>query len=404
MKSRTIAQKIDKYLIEMRKMVFVSGPRQVGKTTMVESYVEEKGGGILFNWDVLTDQRKLARNPYFFEEENRTPLGIVVFDEIHKYARWKKYLKGAYDKYRKDFRFIVTGSGRLDLYQKGGDSLLGRYVTLPLFPFTQSELAGRLPAYADFKASWEEGPPSGGAPQGSYEDLFELGGFPEPLLRGEKSYHAIWSQERGKRLVREDIRDATKIRELSLLEMLTHLIVERVGNPLSLNALREDLGVAFETVRSWVETLAQFYYLFLVKPHSGSLARTFRKEAKAYLFDWAEIDDPAARFENLVAAHLLKAVKTWSALGEGNLHLRFIRDKEKREVDFVIVDRTKPVCLIEAKMTDEDLAPSLVAYQEKFKVPVAVQLLHRSGVEKKMRRRGRIQWVVSADRWFLCLP
>ena len=403
MKMRTIARKLDKYLIDMRKMVFVSGPRQVGKTTMVESYVEEKGGGVLFNWDVATDQRRLARNPYFFEEENRTPHNIVVLDEIHKYARWKNYLKGAYDKYRKDFLFIVTGSGRLDLFQKGGDSLMGRYVTLPLFPFTMSELAGRFSTYSQFKESWEEGAAKAEPPRKSYDSLFELGGFPEPLLRGEKEYHLAWSQERRKLLVREDIRDTTKIRELSLLEMLSHLIVERVGSPLSINALREDVGVAFETVRDWIATLAQFYYLFLVKPFSGSLARTMRKEAKAYLFDWAEIDDPAARFENMIALHLLKSVKTWSVLGEGDLHLGFIRDKEKREVDFVIVEKKKPICLVEAKMSEQGLSPSLLYYQEKFDVPVAVQLLHQPGIEKKMRKQGRIQWVISADRWLSCL-
>lgn len=404
MKKRTISLSLDKYLIEMRKMVFISGPRQVGKTTLSETWSNDHGGATYFNWDIITDQRHLAKNPYFFEDEVITKHNIVILDEIHKYARWKNYLKGAYDKFKNDFLFIVTGSGRLDIFKKGGDSLMGRYVSLPLFPFTIGEFAGKFPSYEEFLKYLTEGPPDVPIDRNAYEALFELSGFPAPLLRGEKSYYNIWHQERKTVLLREDIRDATKLREISLLEMLSHLLVDRIGNPLSINALRQDVGVAFETARDWIELLSQFYYCFQLRPFTGSLVRTLRKETKAYLFDWAEIENIPIRFENFVATHLLKAVKTWKSLGAGNLKLHYIRDKEKREVDFVITNKMKPVCLIEAKLSEENISGDLLFYQEKMNVPVAIQLVHSAGINRQTKRNGKLQWVISADKWLNCLP
>ena len=400
MRSRTIEKYLDKYLKLYGKMVFLSGPRQVGKTTLSMSYMEKNGGGTYFNWDILTDQKKFVKNPYFFEEENQTPGNIVILDEIHKYSRWKNYLKGAFDKFGKNFSFIVTGSGRLDLFKKGGDSLLGRYLTLPLFPFSVGEWSGELTAFGGFLSFLNEGLPDKKMSDDVYDSLFELSGFPDPLLRGDKSFYNIWKGERAKLLFREDIRDATKIREISQLEILSHLVADRIGSPLSINSLREDVGVAFETVRDWIKVLSQFYYLFQIRPYAGSLSRTLRKETKVYLFDWAEIDDVAIRFENFVAVHLLKATKTWKSTGEGDLALRYIRDKEKREVDFVITEKNKPVCLIEAKVSDEDLSSNLLFYQNKLNVPVAVQLLHKKGVCKRLSRGNMLQWIVSADRFF----
>lgn len=348
--------------------------------------------------------RRLARNPYFFEEADRTGDDLVIFDEIHKYARWKNYLKGVFDKYGDDFLFLVTGSGRLDLYSKGGDSLLGRYLPLPLFPFTLSEMHRRFARPADFKAALEHGfPATPGAPR-DFHALWTFGGFPEPLVRGEEAFAEIWRRQRRTLLVREDIRDATRIRELSLLELLAHLVADRVGSPLSVNALREDLGTAFETARDWLETLARFYFLFRVPPLAANLARALRKEPKVYLHDWSDLDDPGRRFENLLACHLLKAVRTWTAIGAGTFDLHDLRDKEKREVDFVVTERRRPLCLIEAKLGETDVSPHLLHFQEKLGLPAVVQVVDKAGVERKLRRNGRVQWVVSADRWLLSLP
>jgi hypothetical protein len=171
-----------------------------------------------------------------------------------------------------------------------------------------------------------------------------------------------------------------------------------------LNALKEDIGVAFETVRDWLLLLEQFFYLFRLAPFTGRLARTLRKESKVYLFDWVEVEQESLRFENVVALHLLKAVRLWKAMGDVPIGLNYIKDKEKREVDFILSERGKPFCLIECKASKEDLSPSLLYFQRKLMVPCPIQLLHRADICKKMKREGATQWVISADRWLATLP
>jgi predicted AAA+ superfamily ATPase len=404
--SRTASSLLRKIIETYSKMAFLSGPRQVGKTTLARAYQDQFTQSVYFNWDVVTDQKRLLDNPYFFEGENRDPAQpfLVVLDEIHKYARWKNYLKGAYDRYHKEFRFLVTGSGRLDLFKKGGDSLLGRYFKLPLFPLSVGEILGASPTFAAFQQCLVDLPAAPARSREGYETLYHYSGFPEPFLRGSEEFYRLWSSERKSRLVREDIRNASAIRELSQMEMLSHLIPERVGSPLSLNSLREDIGVAFETVRDWVLLLDQFYYLFQIRPYSKTLARALTKGPKVYLYDWVEIETPGYRFENLVALHLLKAVKTWKASGDKDVALHYLRDKEKRETDFALVLGGHPICLVEAKATGEALDSSLLYFQEKLSVPVTVQIVHTPGICRKMTEGRFTRWVVSADRWLANLP
>jgi len=267
------------------------------------------------------------------------------------------------------------------------------------------ELLGNLPGLQEFKKALEEPLASTATGIGRiYQQLFRFSGFPEPFSRGTDSFYNRWFSERKTLLLREDIRDASAIREISLLEHLAHLIPERIGSPLSLNALKEDIGVAFETIRDWIVLLEQFFYLFRLLPFTGKLARTLRKESKVYLYDWGEIEKESLRFENLVAFHLWKAVGVWKAMGEGEIGLNYIRDKEKREVDFVLSEKNKPFCLMECKISEEDLSPSLLYFQMKLKIPVAIQLVHKTGVCKKMKKEGSNQWIISADRWLSALP
>jgi predicted AAA+ superfamily ATPase len=391
---------------EFNKMAFVSGPRQVGKTTLAEGYQKQFEQSFYLNWDYIPHQKKILSDPLFFEKENRDPKKpfLLVFDEIHKYARWKNYLKGVYDQYKGEFKFLVTGSGRLELFKKGGDSLLGRYFSVPLFPLSMGELGGRLMTFKEFNIALEDPPSSSKEDRERYEALFQFSGFPEPFSRGTTAFYNRWFSERKTLLLREDIRDASAIREISLLEHLAHLIPERIGNPLSVNALKEDIGVAFETVRDWLLLLEQFFYLFRLTPFTGRLARTLRKGSKVYLFDWVEVDQESPRFENLVALHLLKAVRLWKAMGEVNIGLNYIRDKEKHEVDFVLSEKGNPFCLIECKISEENLSPSILRFQRKLKIPVAIQLLHKTGICKKMQTEGLVQWVISADQWLTMLP
>jgi uncharacterized protein len=406
MLERTAIPIIREVIAQYHKMAFVSGPRQVGKTTLAKHYQQQFGQGLYRNWDIPPHQKEIVTDPLFFEKKNRDPGKpfLIILDEIHKYARWKNYLKGIYDHGQEDFRFLITGSGRLDLFKKGGDSLLGRYFSVPLFPLTLGELKGKLIGLEEFKSTLASPPPPSAESRQAYSHLYRFSGFPEPFSRGTIPFYRRWFSERKTLLLREDIRDASAIREISLLEHLAHLIPGRIGSPLSLNALKTDIGVAFETIRDWVLLLEQFFYLFRLSPFTGRLARTLRKEQKAYLFDWVEIEDEGLRFENLVALHLLKAVRLWKAMGEEDSQLHYIRDKEKREVDFVLSEKGNPFCLIECKKTEEALSPSLLYFQKQLKVPIAVQILHKSGVCKKLRVEGLTQWVISADQWLTLLP
>lgn len=402
---RLLSRHIEK-ILALGKMAFLSGPRQVGKTTLARQLQKTFTQSLYFNWDIITDQKRLIRNPYFFEEADREasrPL-LVVLDEIHKHARWKNYLKGAYDGYQRDFRFLVTGSGRLDLFKKGGDSLMGRYMSAPLFPLSVGELSGRLPAWAQFKESLASPPPIKPGVTEAYDMLFRFSGFPEPFVKADTRFYNSWFQERKSLLVREDIRSAADIREISLMETLSHLVPEKVGAPLSINALREDVGVAFETARDWLLILEQFFYMLRIAPFTGSLARTLRKESKAYLYDWVEVPQESFRFENMAALHLHKAVQTWRAMGEGDIGLHYVRDKEKREVDFLLTEKNRPICLIECKLSDASLSPALMYYQDKLRVATAVQLVHAGGLCRKTAHGGATQWVISADRWLDMLP
>jgi predicted AAA+ superfamily ATPase len=406
MLQRNLAPDIGRILDAWGKMVFLSGPRQVGKTTLAREILAKRAEGVYFNWDLATDRKRLARDPYFFEKEplKRREPPLLVYDEIHKYRRWKSYLKGVYDGYHENYRVLVTGSGRLDLFRKGGESLLGRYAPVLLLPLTVGELLKRRPAFQPFRSSLEDPGGAEGSNRKMFERLLRFGGFPEPYLKQDPEFSRVWSATRNQLLIREDIRDATNIRKISLLEMLFHLLEPRVGSPLSINNLREDLEVAFETVREWLEVFSNFYLCFRVPPYSRRLARSLRKESKIYFYDWTEIQSPGVRFENVVAVHLLKACRIWSALGESAMELFYLRDREKREVDFLIVEKRRPLLLVECKTADEQLSPHLLYFQERLEVPVAVQLVLEQGCEKQWGHGKRTQWVVSADRWLGRLP
>jgi len=385
-------------------MAFISGSRQVGKTTLAKSIMDHFSSGYYFNWDDVNDQKKLATTPYFFEHMDREPAKpfLIIFDEIHKYQRWKNYIKGVYDKYNQDYKIIVSGSGRLDLFKKGGDSLLGRYFQLPLFPLTLGELNNNFTTFREFTKAIST--PDVNPDTAAYEQLFNYSGFPEPFLKSDQAFYNIWFNERKKLLIREDIRDATNIRHISIMEILSALLPDKIGSPLSVNSLREDLHIAFETVREWINILSQFYYLFQIPPYSHNIKRALRKEKKIYLYDWVEITKPGIRLENMIALHLYKAVNIWRSIGCGDIDLFYIRDKEKREVDFVITKDRNPITLIECKYNDTSPSNSLQYFQNILKIKIAVQLANKSGVCRKLKTETGELWIISADRWLKLLP
>lgn len=372
------------------KMAFVSGPRQVGKTTLGRSLLTHPGN--YFTWDDPVFRRAWARSPR--DAVAQRGAGPIVLDELHKDRRWKTRLKGYFDVVGPGDGVVVTGSARLDLYRRGGDSLLGRFLPYRLHPFSVGESA---------TPTGPEDLLRGRAPRFPVADLLRLGGFPEPLLAGREAKARRWSKLRRERLLAEDVRDLRAVEDLGGLRVLTDLLPERVGSLLSINALREDVGVAFGTAKAWIDALEALYHCFLVRPYARRLARAVRTAPKLYLYDL--LDLPAtggARLENLTALHLRKACDYWTDLALGEFELHFVRDKEQREVDFLVVRDRKPWLLVECRSTDTDPAPALVHYARLLSPAHAVQLVTTPKHDRAYPALG--VRVLGYDRFLADLP
>jgi hypothetical protein len=328
-----------------RKMVFVAGPRQVGKTTLARSLRGAPAGYL--SWDIAEDRDRILRR-------EMPASRLWVFDEIHKYRSWRGLLKGLCDGRRGGQRILVTGSARLDFYRYGGDSLQGRYHLLRLHPFSAAEL--RLTSGADL------------------QDLLRLGGFPEPFLGGSEVEARRWSREYRSRLVREDVASLERVQDLGNLELLALRLPELVGSPLSVNALREDLQVSHKTVSGWLKVLERLYAVFRLSPFGAPRIRAVKKEQKHYHLDWSLVPSEPARFENLVAAHLLKWVHFEQDARGRDLELRYFRDTDGREVDFVVTEGRRPLVLVEAKWGDVEPDRSLRYLKARFPAADAWQV------------------------------
>jgi predicted AAA+ superfamily ATPase len=349
-----------------RQMAFVSGPRQVGKTTTCRME-----GTAYLNWDNEDDRRVILRGPAAVAEcvqlaTLHTSPPIVVFDELHKDKRWKGFLKGFFDVYGERSRIMVTGSSRLDVFRRGGDSLMGRYFPYRMHPFTVGEVV-RI----DLPAAVTQ-PPSSLA-EDDWRALWEHGGFPEPFLRRDTRFSRRWRSLRQDQLTREDIRQVAQIEALGLLETFTHILAERSGQQLIYSHLANDVGIAVDTVRRWIDILERLHFGFVVRPWFTNVTKALRKEPKWFLRDWSGIDDTGQRAETFVACHLLKAVEGWTDLGFGSFELRYLRDKLKREVDFLVVRDRKPWFLVEVKTSDTRLSDSLAYFKQETKAKHAFQ-------------------------------
>jgi predicted AAA+ superfamily ATPase len=336
------------------KMAFIGGPRQVGKTTLALSLLGPKATErhpAYFNWD---DPRAAAR---LRRAELPPHEPLVICDEVHKYARWRNLLKGLYDTEKSSRHIVVTGSARLDYYRKGGDSLANRYRYFRLHPFSVRELDP--------------------APRGSHLDLLiRFGGFPEPLFRQDETEHRIWRRDRLARVVREDLRDLEHVREVSLVEHLVELLPERVGSPLSVANLSRDVEVDHKTVERWLTILEHMYICFRLPPFGSPRIRAVKKEQKLYLWDWSDVADPGARFENLVACQLLKYCH-WIEDTQGfRMDLRYLRDTDRREVDFVVLRGGRPQFAVECKTGERGISPAVRYVAERAPIPRFYQV-HR---------------------------
>ena len=387
MKKRYLVDDILRDLNE--KMVFVGGARQVGKTSMAKYIAKNhyKSSDYL-NWDVREDRRNIIQSSFKGDAE------IILFDEIHKYKDWKNYLKGQFDKHREDFKMLVTGSARLDVYRRGGDSLLGRYFYYRLHPFSLAECLekrNRLKPFDEINIG--EPPPEAGE---LFSALIKFGGFPEPFLKQSERDLRRWHSSRLERLVKEDIRDLENIRDLSALQILVDLIPTKVGSLLSLNSLREDLAVAHKTVAAWMDILERFYYHFRIFPFTHQKIKSLKKEPKLYLWDWSEItDNDGVKLENVVASHLLKLCHYMNDVEGYKTDLSFLRDIDGREVDFLVTDDGKPWFAVEVKSSAKDISKSLPYFGNKLDIPFLYQIV---GEKKIDTRKDRIR-ILSMEKF-----
>lgn len=357
-------------LAEERQMVFVCGPRQVGKTTLCKGLEPDP---VYFNWD-NADHRLVIMNGADQTAEtaglNRlmAERPLIVFDEIHKYPRWKTFLKGFFDVYSPSVRLCVTGSAKLNLFQKGGDSLMGRYFLYRLHPLSVREITK-----AALEDTMVQAPRS--IPDTDFASLYTFGGYPEPYLKGTKRFSNRWQRLRKQQLLHEEMRDLTGIQEIYQLEHLAEMIIRQSGQLLNYSRMAARIDVSVDTVRRWVRALEALYFCFTITPWTRRINRSLRKQPKIYLWDWAGCPDEGAKAENFVAVHLLKAVHWWTDNGYGNYDLHYIRDKDKREVDFLITRDGNPWMLAEVKTGGgKTISPHLARFQAQTDAPHAFQI------------------------------
>ncbi len=338
--TRYIKDSVKDDLIE--KMVFVGGPRQVGKTTFALSLLDNANEThpAYLNWDNTQTRASLIRG------EIPSNQNLIVLDEIHKYARWRNLIKGFYDTYKSLVSFLITGSARLDYYRKGGDSLQGRYHYYRLHPFSPNEISSN-PNRNDIIT------------------LLKFSGFPEPFLKSSEKTWRRWQRERLSRVIYDDIRDLENVREISLIEVLIEELPNRVGSPLSVKNLKELLQVAHDTVERWISILERVYICFRIPPFGSPRIRAVKKEQKLYLLDWSQITDEGARFENFVACQLLKYCNFIEDTEGYEMELRFLRDTDRREIDFIVLKDKIALFAVECKAGERHINPAAYYFRER---------------------------------------
>jgi len=382
MKRRSLSRPVEELAFADHKIAFVSGPRQCGKTTLAKMLLGHRKVGLYRNWDEVEFRRAWAQNPSaMIPQAKGKEVPLVVFDEIHKDRRWKRNLKGVFDTLRAPCDILVTGSAKMNVYMKGSDSLLGRHFSFRLHPFSIREMQTpdvlspdlmleSLEARAERRTK---------ASEEHLASLLAYGPFPEPVLAQDARKARLWRRNREQLIVHEDLRDLSRLPELGRIEMLTAMLPERVGSLFSLASIARDIEVSIPTIKRWLSYLTALYYLFEVKPYSRSIPRSLRREGKLYLWDYAAIQDEAARFENLVACHLLKACHFWTDTGEGVFDLFLLRDKEKREIDFLIVRDGIPWLPVEVKLADTSPSPSWKAFAPLLPCRFGLQIVRQPG-------------------------
>lgn len=401
---RTYYKSIWKEFDSEKPMVLISGPRQSGKTTFAKNIANKEKSHLYFNYDIQKNKALLSNNPSFFEKIDIVPghKPLIVLDEIHKHTKWKNYLKGIYDEFSDTYRFLITGSGRLDIFTHGGDSLAGRYLHFHLFPFTIGELASNKPISKNFLSNLVKIPDKSIKSEEHLECLMKVGGFPEPFLKRSQQSYRRWANTYHSQIIREDIRDALTIKNIDAMETLYALLNNRVGALFSASSIAPQLKISHATILSWMKIFEKFYLIFKLKPYSKNISRTLLREPKYYFYDFANIENEGLKFENLVAVELKRAVTLWKDYGLGDYDLYYIRNKEKEEVDFIITKNNTPFLMIETKLNKTNVSKNLIKFQNILNIP-AVQLVQTPGVCRKYKNNNNLIIIISAGQWLSLL-
>ena len=354
------------------KMVFIGGARQIGKTTLAKELIAPHFKEFAyFNWDARSDRKKIMASEFPGSAE------LLIFDEIHKYKKWKNLIKAEYDTHKDRYKFLITGSARLNIYRRGGDSLQGRYHYYTMHPFSLAEILNIKNEIELLK----ELPMSTANHFVDLEALEHFGGFPEIFLKQDDRSLRRWHNEKIERLFREDIRDVEAVRDIGNMQLLSDILPSKVGSLLSINSIREDLEVSHRAITNWLLILEQFYYHFRIYPFQKQQIRSIKKEPKLYLFDWSEVANEGARFENLIASHLLKFTQYLKEYEGYQTNLSYLRNVDKKEVDFLVTVNNKPWFCVEVKLNDTTPSPALFYFKDRLKIPYAYQVIKTPQVD-----------------------
>jgi hypothetical protein len=342
-----------------RQMRFITGARQVGKTTLARNKLhDEMSEALYYLWDLRTVRQRYKEHELFFTEDAIDPKRKlwICFDEIHKMPKWKNILKAAFDETSDYYQFIVTGSAKLDIVRRAGDSLAGRYFTFHLLPLTLDEVypgsstPTKIPESArNFIDMAIDTSP---APQEVLMQLLSYSGFPEPFLEESRAFHNKWARDYSETVIREDIGALTRIVDREYIFDLYNLLPEMAGSPVSQSSLASHLQISPATVKNYLQRLEDFYLTFSIRPYSKNIKRSLLRAGKYYLYDWTAIKNRGARFENYVACELKSLLALWGDASGEDFSLYYIRNKQKQETDFLIVKDDIPWLLVEAKLTD----------------------------------------------------
>jgi predicted AAA+ superfamily ATPase len=388
-----------------RQMRFITGPRQVGKTTLARRKLQEENcENLYYLWDLRTTRQRYKDNELFFTQDTLAAEGKekywLCFDEIHKLPKWKNIIKAAFDETGEKYFFIVTGSAKLNIFKQAGDSLAGRYFTFHLFPLSLREITGSTFTIQDV-------PEKGidfitrqiAADEKSYaamESLLTFSGFPEPFLQQSKAFHKKWTRDYLETIIYEDIASLTRIVDRENIYDLYHLLPEMVGSPLSHSSLAGHLQISPVTVKNYLRRLEDFYLAFSLRPYVKNIKRSLLKAPKFYLYDWTQINNEAARFENYVACELKNRIMLWGDATGDEFQLFYIRNKQKQETDFLILRDLQPWLLVEVKISDGSLAGHHFANSQALGGIPLVQVCRQPGI---LSQQGRVAFRMSAGRF-----